>query len=96
MDAYLDLTTIDSHSSVIAVEVKIDTAQFAGQKANEQFRIGFTNDMGKPQVTACMIFGRDSSDRITLRGEALGGGTAIRARCFYVRSHAFGAARGRR
>jgi gamma-glutamyltranspeptidase/glutathione hydrolase len=77
MDAYLDLGTAGSDSSIFTVEVKIDAAQFAGENANEQLRIGFTSDMDKPQVTARMIFGRDGPGRITLRGESLGGGTAI-------------------
>jgi hypothetical protein len=77
MDAYLSLAGAVSESSPIAVEVKIDSARFAGQQANEQLRIGFTNDTGKPEVTARMIFGRNGRGQITFRGEALGGGTAI-------------------
>lgn len=59
------------------VEIQIDHARFVGSKRNEQLRLGFTNDRGKPEVTARLIVGRDDSDQIILRGEALGGGTPI-------------------
>ncbi|MGI9471369.1 MAG: gamma-glutamyltransferase [Rubripirellula sp.] len=73
-EAYVPL---DRAESKVTVEVKIDRARFAGVKRNEEVRIGLTNDRGKPEVTARMIFGRNDQDQITLRGEALGGGTAI-------------------
>lgn len=77
MDAYLPLESEDADSSIMIVEVKIDAAAFRGGRKTEQLRIGFTNDKGKPEVTARMILGRDEEDAITIRGEALGGGTPI-------------------
>ncbi len=64
-------------SGKVVVTMKIDAARFAGQKHNEQLRLGFTHDTEKPRVTARMIFGRDDSGNVTVRGEALGGGTEI-------------------
>jgi hypothetical protein len=77
MGASLDLTAIQSESSVIAVEVKIDAAQFRGRNPNEQLRISFTGGRHESQVTARMIFGRNGRDRITIHGHAFGGGTPI-------------------
>ncbi|MFK8113424.1 MAG: gamma-glutamyltransferase [Rubripirellula sp.] len=76
-DAFLRLNP-NVRVNPIAVEVKIDDASFAGASKNEQLRIGFTNDNGKPEVTARMILGRDGKDGILIRGEALGGGTKIK------------------
>ena len=68
---------LDVKSSKTCVEIQIDHARFAGSKRNEELRLGFTNGHGKPEVTARLIVGRNNSDQIVLRGEALGGGTPI-------------------
>ncbi len=75
MQAILDLRGLDLQR--VAVEVKIDSAAYAGPKPNEQLRLTFMHGTVVPRVTARMIFGRVNENRITLRGEAGGGGTEI-------------------
>ncbi|HIF00616.1 MAG TPA: gamma-glutamyltransferase, partial [Fuerstia sp.] len=80
LDSYLPLGTQTVSSGRIMVTVKIDAAQFSGERRNEQLRIGFTNDDNNtPRVTARMIFGRDGQGNIVVRGEALGGGSEVPA-----------------
>lgn len=79
LSSFLPLGDNAVTSGRVVVTMKIDGARFAGAQRNEQLRLGFTHDDGKPQVTARMIFGRDESGNVVLRGEALGGGTNIPA-----------------
>ena len=77
MQAYLDLSKSDL--TRVAVEVRIDAAEFAGLVPNEQLRITFAHDTIIPRVTARMIFGRTEEKTLVVRGEAMDGGTPIAA-----------------
>ena len=75
--SFVPLGSSEVSQGQIVVTVKIDRAEFAGTSHNEQLRIGFTHDNGKPRVTARIILGRDDANNVIIRGEALGGGSEI-------------------
>ena len=76
-DTYLPLGPGTISSGHISVTVKIDSTQFAGERRNEELRIGFTRDNKTPGATADMILGRDSRGHVVLRGEAPSGGSEV-------------------
>jgi len=75
MQAYLDLR--EAKLSNLAVELKIEAAQFSGLMPNEQLRITIAHGNVIPRVTARMVFGRSERHQIVLRGESSAGGTTI-------------------
>jgi len=78
LDSYVPLGAQTASSGRIMVTLKINAAQFSGERRNEQLRIGFTDDDNStPRVTARMIFGRDGQGSTVVRGEAFGEGSEV-------------------
>lgn len=75
--SYAPLGAAEILTGQVVVTMKVDSAIFAGRNRDEQLRLGFTHDNVKPRVTARLILGRDKSNNVIVRGEALGAGTEI-------------------